>query len=193
MTFSCPLSFIQFMSIPLSYTVVWENSNGTEIVSNNTALMPDVSFDRLTLGLTILNVTEEDRYTCKITGFKGQLFHNPYESHPVNIFLLGKLELNTLCVLTCVYVYVCVCVCACVCLCMYICVCACVRACVHACRMWDMSALIRRCENFGLFYSFCSQLVVDAESQTRDQDVGRHVDVRTITFLEGLLLLRRSY
>ena len=60
-------------------------------------------------------------------------------------------------------------------------------------RMWDMSALIRRCENFGLFYSFCSQLVVDAESQTRNQDVGRHVDVRTITFLEGLLLSRRSY
>ena len=54
--------------------------------------------------------------------------------------------------------------------------------------MWDMSALIRRCEIFGLFYSFCSLLVVDAESQTRDQDVGRHVDVRTITFLEGLLL-----
>ena len=60
-------------------------------------------------------------------------------------------------------------------------------------RMWDMSALIRRCEIFGLFYSFCSLLVVDAESQTRDQDVGRHVDVRTITFLEGLLLWRRSY
>ena len=55
-------------------------------------------------------------------------------------------------------------------------------------RMWDMSALIRRCEIFGLFYSFCSQLVVDAESQTRDQDVGRHVDVRTIPILEGLLL-----
>ena len=55
-------------------------------------------------------------------------------------------------------------------------------------RMWDMSALIRRCEIFGLFYSFCSLLVVDAESQTRDQDVGRHVDVRTITILEGLLL-----
>ena len=54
--------------------------------------------------------------------------------------------------------------------------------------MWDMSALIRRCENFRLFYSFCSQLVVGVESQTRDQDVGRHVDVRTITFLEGLLL-----
>ena len=60
-------------------------------------------------------------------------------------------------------------------------------------RMWDMSALIRRCEFFRLFYSFCSLLVVDAESQTRDQDVGRHVDVRTITFLEGLLLWRRSY
>ena len=59
--------------------------------------------------------------------------------------------------------------------------------------MWDMSPLIRRCENFGLFYSYCSQLVVDAESQTRDQDVDRHVDVRMITFLEGLLLSRRSY
>ena len=46
---------------------------------------------------------------------------------------------------------------------------------------------------FGSFYSFCSQLVVDAESQTRDQDVVRHVDVRTITFLEGLLLSQRSY
>ena len=51
--------------------------------------------------------------------------------------------------------------------------------------MWDMSALIRRCENFGLFYSFCSRLVVDAESQTRDQDVGRHVDVRTNPFLKA--------
>ena len=90
-TFGCPLSFIQFMSIPLLYTVVWENYNGTEVVSNNTALMPDVSFDRLTLGLTILNVTEEDRYTCKITGFNGMLFHNSYRSHPVNIFLLGEL------------------------------------------------------------------------------------------------------
>ena len=63
----------------------------------------------------------------------------------------------------------------------------------YRCRMWDMSALIWRCEIFRLFYSFCSLLVVDAESQTRDQDVGRHVDVRTITFLEGLLLWRRSY
>ena len=32
-------------------------------------------------------------------------------------------------------------------------------------RMWDMSALIRRCENFGLFYSFCSQLAEASERQ----------------------------
>ena len=51
--------------------------------------------------------------------------------------------------------------------------------------MWDMSALIRRCENFGLFYSFCSQLAVDAESQARDQDVRRHVDIRTNPFLKA--------
>ena len=34
-------------------------------------------------------------------------------------------------------------------------------------RMWDMSTLIRRCENFGLFYSFGSQLVEALERQTR--------------------------
>jgi hypothetical protein len=33
-------------------------------------------------------------------------------------------------------------------------------------RMWDMSALIRRCENFGHFYSFCSQLAEASERQT---------------------------
>ena len=63
----------------------------------------------------------------------------------------------------------------------------------HTHCMWDMSVLIRRCEIFGLFYSSCSQFVVDTESQTRDQHVGKHVDVRMITFLEGLLLSRRSY
>ena len=63
---------------------------------------------------------------------------------------------------------------------------------IYKLRMWDMSVLIRRCENVSLFYSFCS-LVVDAESQTRDQDVSRHIDVRTFTFLEGLLLSRRIY
>ena len=31
--------------------------------------------------------------------------------------------------------------------------------------MWVMSALIQRYENFGFFYSFCSQLVVDKEGQ----------------------------
>ena len=59
--------------------------------------------------------------------------------------------------------------------------------------MWGKSTLIWRCENFSLFYSFCSELVVDTESQTRDYDVGRHIGVHTITFLEGLLILRRSY
>ena len=33
-------------------------------------------------------------------------------------------------------------------------------------RMWDMSALIRRCENFGHSYSFCSQLAEASERQT---------------------------
>ena len=33
-------------------------------------------------------------------------------------------------------------------------------------RMWDMSALIRRCENFGPFYSFCSQLAEASGRQT---------------------------
>ena len=35
-----------------------------------------------------------------------------------------------------------------------------------ATRVWDMSTLIRRCENFGLFYSFCSQLAEASERQT---------------------------
>ena len=32
--------------------------------------------------------------------------------------------------------------------------------------IWDMSVPIQRCENFGLFYRFCSQLVVVSEHQT---------------------------
>ena len=31
--------------------------------------------------------------------------------------------------------------------------------------MWDMSAPIRRCKNFSLFYSFSSQLVEASERQ----------------------------
>ena len=33
-------------------------------------------------------------------------------------------------------------------------------------RMWDKSVLIRRCENFGLFHSLCSELVEASERQT---------------------------
>ena len=33
-------------------------------------------------------------------------------------------------------------------------------------RMWDMSTLIRRCENFGHFYIFISRLVEASERQT---------------------------
>ena len=32
-------------------------------------------------------------------------------------------------------------------------------------RMWDMSALIRRCENFGLLHSLCSELVEKKASE----------------------------
>ena len=34
-------------------------------------------------------------------------------------------------------------------------------------RMWDMSTLIWRCENFGLFYSLSSELVEASEHQTK--------------------------
>ena len=43
--------------------------------------------------------------------------------------------------------------------------------------MWDMSALIRRCENFGLFYNFCSQLVEALEAIL----LGRHVNFSNVT------------
>ena len=33
--------------------------------------------------------------------------------------------------------------------------------------MWDMSSLIRRCENFGLSLSLCSELVKASEHQTK--------------------------
>ena len=33
--------------------------------------------------------------------------------------------------------------------------------------MWDMSTLIRRCENLGHFYIFCSQLAQTLEYQTK--------------------------
>ena len=49
----------------------------------------------------------------------------------------------------CIYVYICV----------YMCIYVCMYVCMYVYRMWDMSTLIRRCENFGHFYNFCSQLV----------------------------------
>ena len=47
--------------------------------------------------------------------------------------------------------------------------------------MWDMSALIRRCENFGLFYNFCSRLVEALEYQDKSILVGRHVNFSNVT------------
>ena len=47
--------------------------------------------------------------------------------------------------------------------------------------MWDMSALFRRCENFGLFYNFCSRLVEALEYQDKAVLVGRHVNISNVT------------
>ena len=44
--------------------------------------------------------------------------------------------------------------------------------------MWDMSVLIRRCENLGLFYNLRLQLVQILECrQTRTFLVGRHLNL----------------
>ena len=42
--------------------------------------------------------------------------------------------------------------------------------------MWDMSALIQRCENFGHFYNFCSQLVHVIEYRRRTFVVSSHIN-----------------
>ena len=47
--------------------------------------------------------------------------------------------------------------------------------------MWDMSALIRTCENCGLFYNFCSRLVEALEYQDKAVLVGRHVNFSNVT------------
>ena len=47
--------------------------------------------------------------------------------------------------------------------------------------MWDMSTQIRRCENFSLFYNFCSRLVEALEYQDKAVLVGRHVNFSNVT------------
>ena len=80
--------------------------------------------------------------------------------------------------------YLRMCVYVCVCVCVYVCVRECVYVCTHMCvccvRMWDMSALIRRCENLGLFYNLRSQLVRTLEHQTRTFLVARHLNLTEI-------------
>ena len=39
------------------------------------------------------------------------------------------------------------------------CTVSCIIPLMMVAHMLDMSTLIRRCENFGLFYNFCSQLI----------------------------------
>ena len=59
--------------------------------------------------------------------------------------------------------------------------------------MWDMSRLIRKCENFNLFYSFCPQLVVDTERQTRDYTQVAYVRKRGGLFMVKQTCLHSNY
>ena len=56
-----------------------------------------------------------------------------------------------------------------------------------------MSALIKRCENFGHFWNFCSQLVQAAERQTKALLVGRYVNFLETTALNVSRLYLSNY
>jgi hypothetical protein len=87
-TFGCPLQFIKYSDIPLSYKVSWDISNNSVIVMDSTPRIPGVVFDRQTLNLTILDLAKAESYTCRITSGGSINFDATIASDPVRILLL---------------------------------------------------------------------------------------------------------
>ena len=91
-TFSCPLQFIESEDISLGYEVSWDTSEQSNIVEHSKVGNPGVVFNNRTLELTVLDVTEPESYTCRITSANyGSInFDATIASDPVRILLLGQ-------------------------------------------------------------------------------------------------------